>query len=488
MNVVSTPWYAHQALYGPLGIGAYTFALFGVFFVVLWWRDREPGLHCIGASTLLMSLFYALDSVQAFGFPTRHLGPLPAALIVEAAIILWAVGLAMYVDPRGWRRKWSLWAIVVPQVVLILLNLAQVPVLRVIGNLLYMASFALMAPVVWRARRAEPGAGHELIALSLLVLPLTTAWILVRPVDLVYLRYVAVPSLLLFDMTLLVVSLHRRRRDFEREAMRRREAEELTAIANAKLVEANTTLEQKVQDRTATLREMVSGLESFNRSVSHDLRGPLGGIAGLSAAVAGAVSAGDTAKALRQLGLIEKQATQSHQLVSALLELARAGDAQLTRCKVATQALVKSIVEDLRSRQLAIGPLIEVHPMPDVEADPALLRAVYTNLISNACKFLGDRPHPKVVVGAVEKDGQSAYFVKDNGPGFDREVASRLFQPFQRFHGERFAGHGIGLSIARRAVERHGGRIWAEGAVDQGACFYFTIDPDVRGARALAGC
>jgi signal transduction histidine kinase len=117
-----------------------------------------------------------------------------------------------------------------------------------------------------------------------------------------------------------------------------------------------------------------------------------------------------------------------------------------------------------------------VGELADALADRVLLRQVFANLLSNACKFTGQTPQPQVRVGLQWLGGEAVYFVRDNGAGFDPAYASRLFEPFQRLHRtQEFAGLGIGLSIVKRIVQRHGGRIWAEAAVGQGACFYFTL-------------
>jgi signal transduction histidine kinase len=119
---------------------------------------------------------------------------------------------------------------------------------------------------------------------------------------------------------------------------------------------------------------------------------------------------------------------------------------------------------------------VAVAPLPVVQADPVLVRQVYANLIGNAVKFARGAAAPHIEVGAqAGGDGAPVLFVRDNGVGFDTEQAQRLFQPFQRLHGSRFPGHGVGLSIVRRVVERHGGRIWAESRPGQGATFYFTL-------------
>ena len=133
----------------------------------------------------------------------------------------------------------------------------------------------------------------------------------------------------------------------------------------------------------------------------------------------------------------------------------------------------------------ATGIAVEtvIHPMPPVTGDPALLRQVLANVIANAFKFTGRRPHPRVEIGAQTEGSEVVFYVKDNGVGFDMRYADKLFGVFQRLHrGDEFEGTGVGLALAQRIIQRHGGRIWAEGKVNEGATFFFTL-PTVSGER-----
>ncbi|MBX3622014.1 MAG: response regulator [Rhizobacter sp.] len=251
---------------------------------------------------------------------------------------------------------------------------------------------------------------------------------------------------------------------------------------------ANETLEQRVESRTAQLREMINGLESFNRTVSHDLRGPLGGIAGASRLAADYLAGGKPEEAARVLALIVRSAETTEKLVSALLALARASEAEVKRQHVDTQALVREVVDSLSP--VAADPStpapapVTVGALPAVDADPTLLRQVFVNLIVNAMKFARGAGEPQVLVGAMQEPARTVFFVQDNGVGFSPEQGRRLFQPFQRAHGAAFEGFGLGLSIVKRIVERHGGSIWAEGATGRGATFYFSLQADPHDAAA----
>jgi signal transduction histidine kinase/CheY-like chemotaxis protein len=247
--------------------------------------------------------------------------------------------------------------------------------------------------------------------------------------------------------------------------------------AAAQLREINETLEQRVDRRTADLREVIEGLESFNRTVSHDLRGPLGGIAGVAKLARDHVAGGDAAKAEQLLQMIVSRASTAEKLVGALLAMARAADATLHRQQVDPNTLVREMIESLQPPDAAALP-VGVRPMPAVEADPTLLGQVFVNLIGNALKFSAGSGRPvQVEVGSIEDEGRGTpvFYVRDGGVGFQHVDARRLFKPFQRLHGARFDGFGIGLSIVKRIINRHAGEIWAEESAGGGATFFFTL-------------
>ncbi len=247
-------------------------------------------------------------------------------------------------------------------------------------------------------------------------------------------------------------------------------------LAARQLQIANETLEQRVESRTAQLREIIEGLESFNRTVSHDLRGPLGGIAGVARLARGYVSIGDTTQAVRMLELIASRASTTEKLVSTLLSLARATEAEPQRQRIDVQALVSEVIDFLQPADAAQPLPVGVGYLPPVDGDAALLRQVFVNLISNALKFASEAGQPRVEVGAMTERARTVFFVQDNGVGFGPEQAPRLFKPFQRLHGARYEGFGLGLSIVKRIVDRHNGEIWAESAPGRGATFYFSLE------------
>ncbi len=172
-----------------------------------------------------------------------------------------------------------------------------------------------------------------------------------------------------------------------------------------------------------------------------------------------------------------------HELIEGLLHLAQLGRQQLDLRPVDINALVGDVLVQLCAAGTCTQDKVQVDPMPVATGDAVLLRQVFANLLSNACKYSARNPNARVHVGCEMLGGHATYFVRDNGAGFDMTYAGRLFEPFQRMHGaNEFAGLGVGLSIVRRVVMRHGGRVWAEAAVGEGACFRFTLAASPAGA------
>jgi light-regulated signal transduction histidine kinase (bacteriophytochrome) len=244
----------------------------------------------------------------------------------------------------------------------------------------------------------------------------------------------------------------------------------------------NQELEQRVRDRTQELQAANADLESFSYSVSHDLRAPLRVVDGYCQMFMDEFGAGIAPHGREILGKARAGATRMNQLIDDLLRLARFSRQPLHTRPVETGALVKRVVANLQEQLQGRSVQFEIGALPDCVADAALLEQVFTNLLSNALKFTAGRPNTRIEVGSSSEGAEQIYFVKDNGVGFDMRYAERLFGVFQRLHSQaEFAGTGIGLSIVHRIIRRHGGRTWAEGALQQGATFYFTLP---RGALA----
>jgi len=238
----------------------------------------------------------------------------------------------------------------------------------------------------------------------------------------------------------------------------------------------NAELEQRVRERTAQLEAANKELEAFSYSVSHDLRAPLRAVLGFSNALIEDYSQQIPEEARQLLDRVGASAQRMERLIEDLLRFSRLGRQPLSKRTVNVAALLQDVLEELRREQGERDMEIRVEALPAAFADPALLKQVFVNLLSNAFKFTRGKQRPVVEVGCLQRPGESVYLVRDNGAGFDMRYAGRLFAVFQRLHSsEEFEGTGIGLSLAQRIVQRHGGRIWAEAQVDKGATFYFSL-------------
>jgi two-component system sensor histidine kinase/response regulator len=247
-------------------------------------------------------------------------------------------------------------------------------------------------------------------------------------------------------------------------------------LAMRRLRMENTALQQRVNERTAELEGMNRELEAFAYSISHDLRAPVRAVSGFANFLKQDFGGLLPPEGLQLLEVIRGSALQMGRMIDALLELSRLGRHPIEQEPVEMAALAAEVVADLKRLPGADHATIEVGGLRPCFGDPALLRQVWTNLVSNALKFSARRQEARVEIGCQDEAGRAVYFVRDNGAGFDSRYTERLFAPFRRLHGEEFEGHGVGLSIVKRIVERHGGQVRAESEVDRGATFYFTIN------------
>jgi len=251
--------------------------------------------------------------------------------------------------------------------------------------------------------------------------------------------------------------------------------------AEAKIRQLNVELEQRVVERTAELEVTNKELEAFSYSVSHDLRAPLRAVNGFAEIVLEEFSSQLPEEGKRQLERIREGGQQMGQLIDDLLAFSRLSRQSVNRLTVDTNKLVQRVFDELKPQQNGRQIELKIGTMPSCQGDPALLKQVWVNLLSNAIKYTRDRKPAIVEAGCACENGENIYFVKDNGVGFDMKYAKKLFGVFQRLHrADEFEGTGVGLAIVQRIVHRHGGRIWAEAKVNQGAAFYFTIAGENR--------
>ena len=239
---------------------------------------------------------------------------------------------------------------------------------------------------------------------------------------------------------------------------------------------ARDQLEARVQERTAALRAANRELEAFSYTVAHDLRGPLDAVQGMVYILERLEEEqpeGERREVLEQMG----QATRSMAgLIDDLLNLSRAATVGLRKEPVNLSEMASQIAEELRRRDPERHVEFVIAHLPDVEADQGLMRVALDNLLRNAWKYTSRHDTACIEFGAMRLRGETVYYVRDDGAGFDPRLNDQLFQPFHRLHSRTdFPGTGIGLATVQRILARHGGRIWAEGAVEQGATFWFTL-------------
>jgi|CXWL01.1.fsa_nt_gi signal transduction histidine kinase len=234
----------------------------------------------------------------------------------------------------------------------------------------------------------------------------------------------------------------------------------------------NETLEERVAERTQELRLAVRELEAFSYSVSHDLRSPLGVISGFSHILSQDESSRLSEEGRRKLGLIETNIAYMVDLVDDMLALAGVNRAPLVRIPLNMRSIAGLVVEQLQVRYPAVA--VQVNELPGTEGDETLVRQALTNLVDNAFKYSSRAAAPRVELGW--DPAMEAYYVRDNGIGFDMAHSSRLFNAFERLHpGPEYPGTGIGLAIVKHVAERHGGRVWAVSAAGSGATFWIQL-------------
>lgn len=255
--------------------------------------------------------------------------------------------------------------------------------------------------------------------------------------------------------------------------------------ANKLISDVNEELEKRVKKRTEELESLNNELESFSYSVSHDLRAPLRAVTGYSNYLLEDYGDQLDDEAKRLVHIIVDEAEHMGELIDNLLSFSRMG----RKVKSANNINIKNLVSDVWNQLKQFDELdkydFRVHSLPPAVADRSMIRQVFQNLISNAIKY--QKPDDQVTrhvieVGAKPGDGETIYYVNDNGVGFDMRYYDKLFGVFQRLHSDpRFNGNGIGLALVKRIITKHEGRVWAEGRVNKGATFYFSLPNNNHG-------
>jgi len=274
-----------------------------------------------------------------------------------------------------------------------------------------------------------------------------------------------------------------RRKQFEdenrniREQLLQKEVEVTVANSARELAETRAAFGEELERKN-------SELEAFSYSVSHDLRAPLRSIDGFSQLLLQDVAGKLDGKGEDYLRRVCESAQRMGEIIDDLLSLSRVGLAELRRDRIDLSGIAHDVFEELGKQHPNRKVELRIAERLPAEADSRLMRVAFDNLLGNAWKFTAKVPAGQIEIGAEQKQGGTVFFVRDNGAGFDMSYAENLFRPFQRLHSEsEFPGTGIGLATVHRIIERHGGRIWAEGAVGHGATFYFTIPSVGLGGR-----
>ena len=282
---------------------------------------------------------------------------------------------------------------------------------------------------------------------------------------------------------------------FNTMAMRVEERTRLLADANDALQKLNEQLEARVVDRTGELMKANKELEAFTYTVSHDLRTPVRALLGYSHLLMDEYVDRFSAEGCRYISIIQQQSAHIGNLIDDLLDFSRLGHREIKCYRIDMNGLVRTVVDQLRELEPQRAMTVTILDLPPLIGDPALLRQVFINLIGNAFKYtgkngvvtpmkeVGSADGTVVTIGALSSQEECIYFVEDNGVGFDMRYVAKLFSVFQRLHTtSEFPGTGVGLAIVDRIVQRHGGRVWAESKLGEGATFYVAL-PNEKGLR-----
>jgi hypothetical protein len=242
----------------------------------------------------------------------------------------------------------------------------------------------------------------------------------------------------------------------------------------------NAALQRREREQALELAAAYQDLEAFSYSISHDLRSPLRAIRGMTEIYLEEADATLDDSGRNRLNQVVRGADRMNQMIEDLLRFCRLSRAAPTLYRVNLNAITRRVVNDLRAADPQRKIEVHIDPLPDCQGDPGLIEQVMANLLANAFKFTRDRSDARIEVGSYRtvapEPEEQIYFVRDNGAGFNMKYAEKLFGVFQRLHSQdQFPGTGVGLSIVKRILERHGGRIWAEGTPDRGATFWFVM-------------
>jgi signal transduction histidine kinase len=264
--------------------------------------------------------------------------------------------------------------------------------------------------------------------------------------------------------------------DWELTLRRARESEKEVRVALEEVSKIRNELEARVQDRTLDLQKANKELEAFSYSVSHDLRAPLRAINGFVSILVNEYQDKLDDDGRNYLERVRISSQRMNQLIDDMLQLSQVGRREIVRREIQIGILARETFSKLAEQEEGRHIEFALEDCPNVNADRNLVEILLTNLLSNSVKFTKNRQTAHIEMGALDKDREDVFFIRDNGVGFDMEFADKLFSPFQRLHShDEYEGTGIGLAIVHRIIQRHNGRVWLESKVDEGTTVYFTF-------------
>lgn len=444
-------------------------ALLGVIFIAYAHEDSWPYVRWLAGSAMLFglsSLGFRL-SQRFFGVTAEGIGA-PAATMVAISLAALLVGLHAYLSHRSdhqWRRFILLCLLGTAWVTLVVALLRDNPFRGPIASASVLTAAASW--LLWHWWR-DRWSGQLALAAAFLVQPLLLFAAMRVGMDVRAFRDLTPLPIVVVYFFVLTLILQRDARRLARELHR-------SARAEAALQRLADNLDRTVHERTAQLEALNQGLRAFSGMVSHDLRGPLRNIHGLSEMAREAIEEGQPAQALPLVRKLGHESLRASRMVSDLLDLARVEQQALQKARVDFGELVRECVDQLAMEYPSAQQAVRVGQLPVVEVDRGLMAHVVTNLVGNALKYGQGRPGLAVDVHAQRENGRWRFAVSDNGPGFDEARAGELFQPFNRLAGDAVPGTGLGLTVVRRVVQQHGGEVGASGRMGEGARFWWTL-------------
>ena len=474
--------------YTPNDLFGLIFLIMSGLFLLAYRRLGMTYFFWVSLSMLCASIAWGTTDYQNPGYPYVNWAWWWAQPFFVGTIVLLGVGLLTYLPyPPQWRRQLMGPLVFVPLAYLVIgtvLLIFDVQMVRLVAVWGVLPPFFTIGILSLIAEKREPWMGHGLIGLSILLIPTLTIAVSLFGFHTTILRLWTGIPLVFISLMILVISLTRE------QILLNQEIEKRSAI-EGRLLEVNSTLERKVFERTLDLQDVIGNLETFNRNISHDLRGPLGSIDVLSHLADRMLSKGDLNGVREQLTQIGQVVRSSHATLEGLLALARKSEEGHVRERTDITRVVESCIREvLLSQGIHVDakntPKIIAKSLGEFDTDAKMLRIILVNLLINAVKFNRKVEELVITVGRDDtlakqpgKKGYACLYVNDNGIGIDLQNGADPFSPFQRMSRQTAVeGNGLGLNIVKQAVERQGGTVWLKSAVNQGTTVFFTLSPN----------